>query len=437
MFSNRRRLPGAVLVSLLLILPATAGAKSSPGQIDCNGSSRLCERKLNEVVLPGSHNAMSARELDWFNPNQTYSIPNQLDRGARAMLFDTYYGNQEPNGQVSNVPKAEGKATNAKLYLCHVSCRFGATDLVSELRKIALFLETHPDEVLVFINEDYVDPVDFATAVETAALDDYLYTGPAGPWPSLGEMVESNQRVVMLAEKDAAGVPWYHEMGTGPLRETPYSFENDPALLTSSDLLDESCRSGRGEAAATADSLFLMNHWISTTGSSFEPDIAYAKDVNRKEVLVDRARACEQRRGFLPNILAVDFFGTGDVIGAANQLNGVDARAKLSSGRVKPTKVRAGRRATVRVPVTNSGDAAATSVRVCAKVPRKVSTMPKCLRRGELLAGAKTVFRFRLRTKKKSRGIAIVPVKVTSSAGSYRVRAKVTIRPTARKRRQV
>jgi hypothetical protein len=45
--------------------------------------------------------------------------------------------------------------------------------------------------------------------------------------------------------------------------------------------------------------------------------------VNAREFLLDRARKCQAERGKLPNILAVDFAMTGDVFGAAAELNGL------------------------------------------------------------------------------------------------------------------
>ena len=435
-FSARGKLFGVLAFGVMLLLPtAAASAKSSPGQIACNGSSGLCERKLNDVVLPGSHNSMSAKELEWFNPNQTYSMPNQLRRGARAMLFDTYYGDPQPNGQVRNVGKAQGKADGAPIYLCHESCLFGASALIPELRKIADFLEANPYETLVFVNQDAIDPVDFAGAVEAAGLLSYAYTGPAGPWPTLGEMISSNQRVVFLAEQDAAGVPWYHRMEGGPLRETPYTFPGGNEI-TNPERFNESCRPGRGEGSATGDSLFLMNHWASSTDpGSFKPLISKAEIVNTKATIVARARACEARRGFLPNILAVDFFGTGDVVGAADGLNGVSAKAKLSSSRIKRASVRAGKRAVMRVTIRNRGDAPAGSVKICASVSGKLASRPRCARAGELRAGAVSTVKIRIKTRKKARGSTPVRFRITSDAGSASARATLRVKPAKPKRR--
>lgn len=432
MLTLRGKLFAALVFGLLLIAPSAAAANKS-GEISCNGSSELCDRKLNEVVLPGTHNSMAAAELGWFNSNHTYSIPNQLKRGARAMLIDTYYGVLQTNGQIRNA----GAGPGDPLYLCHESCLFGASPLVPELEKVASFLKANPNEVLVFVNQDGVNPGDFAEAVEASGLLEYIYEGPTGPWPTLGEMIATNQRVLMTAEQDAAGVPWYHRAYGGAMRETPFSFPLDTDLITAPEQLEESCRPNRGEAAATDDSLFLMNHWTATdvqaTGS-FEPLIEWAEVVNQKDAVVNRARACEQRRGFLPNILAVDFFGTGDVVGAANELNAVAAKATLRSNRLKPIVVRGGQRRLVAVTVTNSGDAPARSVRICASAPSKLVSRPACVRRGQMLAGQRVVVKLRVKAKRNARGSGAFKVKVTSSARTVNLKTKLKVKPVRKAR---
>ena len=64
------------------------------------------------------------------------------------------------------------------MYLCHSFCELGATSLDEVLGQIDEFLVAHPGEVLVVINQDYVEPADFVAAVEKAGLADQAYGGP-------------------------------------------------------------------------------------------------------------------------------------------------------------------------------------------------------------------------------------------------------------------
>jgi hypothetical protein len=64
-----------------------------------------------------------------------------------------------------------------------------------------------------------------------------------------------------------------------------------------------------------------MNHWIETTPA---PRPSNAQIVNAYDALLGRARACEQERGMMPTIIAVDFYRTGDLFRVVNELNGVE-----------------------------------------------------------------------------------------------------------------
>ena len=305
---------GALAASLVLIGGASDEADSAPPR-PCNGSSDLCRKTLGQTVVAATHNSMSASDLGWLFPNQKLDIPTQLKKGVRAFLVDTYYGRPRADGKVDNVPKEQGAAEGAETYLCHSLCVWGASPLVAEFANVAAFLRANPREVLVFVNQDAIAPNDFSRAVEESGLARYLYRGPIESLPSLSWMIARNQRVVMLAEFDAGTVPWYHLAYEKALTETPYSFTS-VADLTAPAQLASSCRPNRGPASG---SMFLMNNWVSNAVGLPRP--ADASLVNARDAIVARARACEGVRGRLPNLVAVDFFGAGDVMGGVWELN--------------------------------------------------------------------------------------------------------------------
>src|SRR6185503_19880985 len=97
------------------------------------------------------------------------------------------------------------------MYLCQTFCELGGTRLDEVLDQLHDFLVANPCEVVVVINQDYVTPEDFVGAVADAGLDDVVYRGPTtGEWPTLGAMIETDQRLVFLAENHAGAAPWYH-----------------------------------------------------------------------------------------------------------------------------------------------------------------------------------------------------------------------------------
>jgi hypothetical protein len=342
-----RRLPALRLALLAVIALALVGAGvfwlRSPESVPaaafagrCNGSAALCDRTVDQVVFPGAHNAMSAADYPgWLMPNQEVGMAGQLRHGIRALLFDVHNGvpvagrvktvlEDEPGSKAKfeQAVGAEGIAAAMRIrdrlvgppegpkapYLCHGFCELGARPLADALREVRDFLVEHPGEVLLVVIEDYVPPADIAKAFDESGLSAYVYEGkPGPPWPTLRQLIESDQRVVVSAENDNGGgrYAWYGK-AYDVTQETPYHFEKVEEL---------SCRPNRG---GDGKSLFLMNHWIDTTPT---PKPSNAAILNQRDFVIARARQCAKERGRFPNILAVDFALTGDVVGAAAELN--------------------------------------------------------------------------------------------------------------------
>lgn len=302
------------LIPTLLVLAATAAPAHA---LTCNGSAALCARPFNQVVLPATHNSMSAASLGFQIPNQPVGIPDQLKDGIRGFLIDTHYGRRQKDGMV--VTDDDGKATGGRrdLYLCHVVCQIGNSKLVPVLRSMRDFLHRHPANVLLLDVEDYITPRDFVKAMKRSGLARYVYRGKPGPkWPTLKTMIKRKQKVVVLTEHRAGGAPWVHLDYAGIVQETAYTW-NDPALITDPANWAASCAPNRG---GTTGSLFLMNHWSPSTPRA-QPDPVADAQVNATDVLVGRARACQSVRGLLPTIVAVDQYRTGGLFQAVAQLN--------------------------------------------------------------------------------------------------------------------
>jgi hypothetical protein len=327
----------ALVAAGIVYLHWPAGLRA-PGTVTvCNGAAALCDRPLDAVVFPGAHNAMSAADqAGWMFPNQERGIPAQLRDGIRALLFDVHYGipvgggiktdlanEEQSRAKYAAVLGEEGVAAAMRIrdrlvgapegprqpYLCHGFCELGAQPLVPMLTEIRRFMVENPGEVLVFVIEDAdVAPADVAAAFAESGLIDFVYRGqPSPPWPTLREMIRTDERIVVLAENNAGSVPWYHQ-AFEVMQETPYSFKAPDQF---------SCAPNRG---GTAGSLFLVNHWIDSAPA---PRPSNAAVVNASDVLLARAERCERERGRRPNVLAVDFYCTGDVVAVARELNGV------------------------------------------------------------------------------------------------------------------
>ena len=347
-----RRLAGPVLATLLIagivVAFLTGGGTDAPAATpgSCEGHAELCDRPLDEIVLPATHNSMSAPGNGWFSSEQERPIGGQLQDGIRGLLFDTHYADKLPNGRVrtyfsskedldlvknqDGVSEASFEAAlrlrerlgfrgegERGMYLCHTFCELGATPLSEGLDDIHEFLVTHPSEVVVVVNQDYVTPEDFVEAVGDAGLARYAFTPPEGDdWPTLRQMIDDDHRLVLLAENHAGAAPWYQLAYDRLMEETPFHFPS-AAALNSPSARAASCEPNRGPESAP---LFLINHWVSTDPVPRPSDAA---KVNAYEPLLARARECERIRHHLPNLLAINFYKEGDVFRVVDTLNGV------------------------------------------------------------------------------------------------------------------
>jgi hypothetical protein len=350
---RRRQTLVTAAIAAVVIVGATAAflgtggtTTAAPALGSCNGHVQLCDRALAQVALPATHNAMSVPLPGWYSSEQERPIADQLRDGIRGLLIDTHYADRLPNGkrrtdfasheELVRQAKQDGVSSAAVdaaqrirdrlgfagqgtrgMYLCHTFCELGATSLRSVLDDIHDFLVAHPDEVLVVINQDYVTPADFVKAVDDAGLGGLVYGGPiTDSEPTLRAMVDSDHRVVFLAENHAGGAPWYRPAYESITEETPYTFSK-VAQLTDPKRLAASCKPNRGPDRAP---LFLVNHWISTDPIPRPSDAA---KVNAYDPLLARMRDCQRIRDHLPNLVAVNFYRTGDIFKVVDALNGV------------------------------------------------------------------------------------------------------------------
>jgi hypothetical protein len=336
----------AVTVLVVAVVALTAGqggqqaAVASPDGA-CNGSRELCDMRLNEAAFAGTHNAFSAADSPgWYITNQRHTIPRQLEDGIRLFLIDAHWGVETPDGQVRTDFKSEkrdrnkvakamppnvlaaaervagrlgaGEATGERdVWLCHTVCELGATRMVDTLREFREFLEANPNEVVILFVEPYVAPDEIEKGFREAGLERYVATlARDDPLPTLGELVESDRRVIVFAEKDADGtVPWYLD-GFSFVQDTPLGAERIGQL---------SCRRERGDADSP---LLMLNHWADL----FPPRLRANRPFLTKSFLLERAHECERKRGMPVNMIAVDFYEQGDVVEAVAELNAERAR---------------------------------------------------------------------------------------------------------------
>jgi len=319
--------------------PGEAGGTGATPE-PCNGASALCDRRYDEVAFPATHNSMSAADAPgWYFAEQPTGIVGQLDAGVRALLVDVWPGRTTDRpGLVTTADRSRLEARTVaddewgadavegaldlsgavgatgvgpvEPYLCHNLCELGATPLGTELRRVAAWLADHPREVVTLVVQDEgVTPAETADVVTRAGLLPSVHEPSAdGTWPTLGQMIATGHRVVVLMEHEGGGTayPWLMQ-AFDHVQDTPYSFE------TSADFR---CDLLRGSPDGP---LLLVNHWLSSTATRRSD----ADEVNADDVLWARVEQCREERGQIPSFVAVDFYDRGDLFAVVDRLNGL------------------------------------------------------------------------------------------------------------------
>lgn len=339
-------LAGALVAVMVGFVVLTDSRDSGDSKTDssepvalCNRHAELCDRRFDEVAYAATHNAMAVESPPgWLIPEQSDSIPTQLDQGVRALLVDVWPGRESGSIVITDADSRTlarqiveedfgGAALTAvaglsnrwagypegpaSLFLCHGLCELGSDPFPTMLDELRDWLKANPSEVVTLFIEDHADARDIADDIIEAGLEPMIATPPepGEPWPTLGEMVQSGRRLVVIVEagEPPPNAPWLVN-GFTMTQDTPYTFRS----------VDEfSCAPNRGPETA---SLFLVNHWIAGA-TQFA---ANSKVANASPVLGDRMRQCREERGQIPNFVAVNFVSLGDTFAVVDELNGVN-----------------------------------------------------------------------------------------------------------------
>jgi hypothetical protein len=260
----------------------------------CNGHHELCYKRLNEVTFVQTHNSHADDgTFSVLAANQNGDIPAQLAAGVRGLGLKLYY--------TSSIFCGSG----TKLYAYHGNPLLGCTEFSTIGNQVLDFLNNNPDEFLFITIEGSASNAEIATGFNSAGLTPFLYQHTLGEvWPTLGELINNNQRLIVMTDNSGASLPGYHHLWSFA-QDTEYDF-------TSTN--DFNCNYLRGNLNSD---LFLLNHFL-TVGS---PQPLSANNTNEWSLVLDRARQCGSSRNLHPNLLYIDFFNSGDVFRAADTLN--------------------------------------------------------------------------------------------------------------------
>ena len=268
------------------------------GNSQCNGYNLLCAKTYDEVAYLTTHNAYNAQEDNFQFPNQTYNIESQLNLGVRAFMVDVY----DYFGTISAY---------------HSTFLLGSIALSDILNDIKLFLDNNQNDIITIILESYVDADDIENIVNQSGLTNYLYThNNMLAWPTLQEMINNNQRLVIFSDKDDASSTqtWYHYVWDYAV-ETHYSVN---------DINNFSCSFNRGNPN---NDLFIFNHFVTHAMLGYGM-YNESISVNANPFLINRALDCKNQHNKFPNFITLDFVELGNGLDAVNELNNIPTSSK-------------------------------------------------------------------------------------------------------------
>ncbi|KXL50352.1 MAG: hypothetical protein FE78DRAFT_85157 [Acidomyces sp. 'richmondensis'] len=195
----------------------STSAASDTVYASCNGYPELCNRKYSNVTYVMAHNSPFVVPNNAAS-NQMLGVKTQLNDGIRGLQFETH----KPNA-------------SSPMMLCHTSCDLlNVGPLEDYLVTVREWLDENRYEVITIMvgNEDFVDASNYIAPFENSGMIDYLYVPKSAPmgldgWPTLGEMILTNKRVVVMLAYDAnqTAIPWLLEQWNYAW-QTPFSPTN-------------------------------------------------------------------------------------------------------------------------------------------------------------------------------------------------------------------
>jgi len=306
-------LSGSATVSTTASGNATASSTSTApprptNTRPCNNYPELCVRKYSNITQVGCHNSPFVRSGS-AAANQQFPVIDQLNDGVRFLQAQIQW---PVNGTTP--------------HFCHTSCDLlDAGPITDWLRQVKDWVAGHPYDVVTILlgNGNYSTPDKYVPFIQDSGITQFVYTPGVIPmaaddWPTLGQLILSGQRVVMLLDYMAnqTAYPWLLD-------------EFSQAWETPFDPLDTAfpCTVQRPPGLSEPDAkrrLYIMNHnlnaEVSLLGQSLlVPAVTQLNVTNAAEgngSLGMAASNCRADWGRAPNVLNVDYYNYGNYPGS-------------------------------------------------------------------------------------------------------------------------
>ncbi|MFI5289832.1 MAG: hypothetical protein ACHQ17_09290, partial [Polyangia bacterium] len=186
--------------------------------------------------------------------------------------------------------------------------------LLDGFKEIRTFVAAHPREVVTLLMESsQVSSDRIAQAMKASGLQAFVHPQALGaPWPTLGELVNQGDRVVVfLADMTATGGPSYPWL----LDRWKWTWETPWNNKTAADF--SRCDADRG---TMGNDLYVVDTYLEDL---LLPTVEQAKRVNTNPFLSDRLAHCQAVAARLPNFVMVNYYEVGDLFHDVDILNGL------------------------------------------------------------------------------------------------------------------
>lgn len=221
-------------------------------------------------------------------------------------------------------------SSDETVYLCHTSCELlNAGTLEAYLTTVVGWLQQNPYEVITILmgNSDVIEIQNYTEPVTNSGLINYVYTTPEIPmplesWPTLGEMILTNQRVVLMLDYQAnqTAIPWLLDEFS-QMWETPFS-------PTDRDFPCTAQRPPNRPKSIREDRMYMTNHNlnvpIALAGISLDvPAYTLLNETNAVSGFGSVGRAvdnCTTMWNRPPSYLLVDYYNVGNFNGSVFQV---------------------------------------------------------------------------------------------------------------------
>ena len=173
--------------------------------------------------------------------------------------------------------------------------------------RCADFLERNPDDVVTLIVQDAISTEDTVAVFDAAGLDDLVvHHDPRSRGRRSASSIDRGERLVVFAEDERPPPDWYVNAFEA-MQETPFLFLSPDEL---------SCAPNRGGTAGRA----VPDEPLDPAHRPGPGRLGRDQPARRAGRAGAAVRAGARPA---PNYLAVNFYNIGDVVAAADTLNGV------------------------------------------------------------------------------------------------------------------